>query len=254
MKVIAIARYPVKSMQGEQLQRTTLGPQGIEGDRRHAVVDASSGKALSAKTEGRLLEGEARIGDSGVEVRIPGSEWMAADSEETDAALSTWLGREVRLEAAEKQHERDYEMPFPGTVDGRIIEVPCPPGTFFDLAPVHVLTTASLRAMKTANPDASWAIPRFRPTLLVDAEGDEFIDDTWVGHHLHVGGAVLGVFMPTVRCAMTTRAQPAHGLERDIEMLKTVNHINSSNLGVYANVDTPGDVAAGDTVEVVTRS
>ena len=49
-------RYPVKSMPGERLVGgVPVGPHGIDGDRRRAVVDEVTGKVLSAKTVPRLL-------------------------------------------------------------------------------------------------------------------------------------------------------------------------------------------------------
>jgi uncharacterized protein len=48
---------------------------------------------------------------------------------------------------------------------------------------------------------------------------------------------------------MTTRAQPG-GLERDLDIVKTINHDHQSNLGVYAAVTQPGAIAVGDAVEV----
>lgn len=253
MRVIAIARYPVKSFQGEALSTAHLAAQGIDGDRRWGVVDGATEKVVSAKTEARLLEGEARTTAGEVEVRMPGTEWLKAGDPAVDDALSSWLGRPMRLERAETNHERDYKMPFPGTVDGREIEVPCPPGTFFDLAPVHVLTQASLRMMDASAPASTWSVARFRPTLVVEADGEGFVEDAWVGHHIHVGEAILNVFMPTVRCAMTTRAQPMHGLERDVEVVKAINHENSSNLGVYAGVERAGNVAIGDDLHLEKR-
>jgi uncharacterized protein YcbX len=43
MEVTEIWRYPVKSMLGDQVDHATVGPGGIQGDRRWAVVDAESG-------------------------------------------------------------------------------------------------------------------------------------------------------------------------------------------------------------------
>ena len=47
-------RFPVKSFGGERVRRAFLGPFGILGDRRHAVVDAE-GNALTARRAHALL-------------------------------------------------------------------------------------------------------------------------------------------------------------------------------------------------------
>jgi uncharacterized protein YcbX len=129
-----------------------------------------------------------------------------------------------------------------------VIELPCPPGTFFDAAPVHLLTTASLRTMAARRRESVWHPRRFRPTLLVEAESDTFVEDEWIGQTVVVGGAELTVFAPTVRCRMTVHAQP--GLARDLDVTKAVTAEHDGNLGVYAVVKTPGRVRVGDAVRV----
>ena len=39
-----------------------------------------------------------------------------------------------------------------------------PPGTYVDAYPLHLLTTAALRAMTRLNPTGSWDVRRFRRT------------------------------------------------------------------------------------------
>jgi len=123
---------------------------------------------------------------------------------------------------------------------------PCPEGTFFDLAAVHVLTIASLRAAAQLHPEGAWEVDRFRPTVLVDADGDGFLEDEWVGGRLRFGTVEISVDMPTIRCVMTTRAQG--DLPRDLDIVKTVNHHHDGNLGIYCSMATPGEAAVGDEV------
>src|SRR5947207_13214824 len=47
--VVGLWRYPVKSMMGEELNAVELTKRGLVGDRRFAVVDASTGKVAGAK-------------------------------------------------------------------------------------------------------------------------------------------------------------------------------------------------------------
>jgi hypothetical protein len=79
-----------------------------------------------------------------------------------------------------------------------------------------------------------------------DADGEGFPEDAWIGSTVGVGTAEVTVVAPTVRCVMTTRAQP--GLERDLDIVKAVNRDHESNLGVYGVVSRPGSVAVGDAV------
>ena len=48
--VAELWRFPVKSMKGEQLQEVTVTEQGVLGDRVYALIDAETGKVVSAKS------------------------------------------------------------------------------------------------------------------------------------------------------------------------------------------------------------
>lgn len=45
----AIMRFPVKSLLGENLDECAITLEGLDGDRTHALVDATTGKIASAK-------------------------------------------------------------------------------------------------------------------------------------------------------------------------------------------------------------
>lgn len=248
-RVVALWRHPVKSMQGEAIDRGDLGTSGLPFDRRWGVVDVETGKVLSAKREGKLLMAAARLAGETPEVCLPQGGWTPIDSPGLDDALSEWLGRPVALRAADDAVPASYQMHVDATDDASpIVELPCPPGTFFDALPVHLLSTASLRAMQPHHPGGEWDVRRFRPTMLIDVDdADGFPEDGWIGSAVRVGGAEVTVIAPTVRCVMTTRAQP--GLDRDLDVVKAVNREHQSNLGVYAVVSRPGPVALGDPVE-----
>src|SRR6266850_4160311 len=47
--VASLWRYPVKSMQGEELTASEVTERGLLGDRAYALVDRSDGKAATAK-------------------------------------------------------------------------------------------------------------------------------------------------------------------------------------------------------------
>jgi uncharacterized protein YcbX len=48
-RVASLWRYPVKSMQGEELNATGISRRGLVGDRAYALVDQNDGKVASAK-------------------------------------------------------------------------------------------------------------------------------------------------------------------------------------------------------------
>jgi hypothetical protein len=131
------------------------------------------------------------------------------------------------------------------------------PGTFQDVAPVTILTTASLRAARRLHSHGDWDPRRFRMTILIDTDEECFVENEWVGRTLTVGAVRISVFAPTPRCVMVTLAQP--GLDADREVLKTVARHNRAEvpgagmfacLGAYASVDLGGTIRVGDNVEL----
>jgi hypothetical protein len=124
-----------------------------------------------------------------------------------------------------------------------------PPGTFVDLAPVHVLTTTSLATIGAEVGD-DLDVRRFRPNVLVtlDNPDDELPESQWVGGHLAIGGVVLDVAMPTIRCVVPSRAQP--GLEVNRQITRAVAARAQRCLGVYCGVNSGGSVRVGDDVAV----
>lgn len=247
--VIKLGRYPFKSFQGEAPDAVDIDQSGVPGDRRWAVVDPATGKALSAKRVPPLLDAAALTTADGVEVTLPdGSRYLCGDPA-LEKAVSTWLDRDVRIEQADPAAPRSYEFNVSSEDESSpIVDINCPPGTFLDLAAVHVLTTASLRAMAERHPEGQWVPSRFRPTIVVEDDGDGFVEDAWVGRPVTVGTAVLQPFMPTVRCAMVTR--PQQGLPRDLDIAKTINREHGGSLGVYCVVAQPGRVELGDSLTV----
>jgi uncharacterized protein YcbX len=250
MRVIGLGRYPVKSFQGETLDAAEIDMAGLAGDRRWALVDQDSGKVLSAKREARLLHGAATTNTTGgVDIKLPDGTSGQAGDRALDEAARRWLERDVRFEQPDPAVARSYELNVNSEDESSALtEFGCPPGTFLDIAAVHVLTTASLRAAAARYPEGRWELPRFRPTIVVDGPGDEFIEDGWVGRAVRVGTVVLTPFMPTVRCTMITRAQL--DLPRDLDIAKTVNREHGGSLGVYCAVAEPGRVAVGDDLTV----
>ena len=85
-----------------------------------------------------------------------------------------------------------------------------PPGTFVDLAPVHVLTTTSLAAIGAEVGD-DIDVRRFRPNvvLALDNPDDDLPESQCVGSHIVLDEVTLKVSMPTVRCVVPSRTTKA---------------------------------------------
>ncbi|MGO9559177.1 MAG: MOSC domain-containing protein [Acidimicrobiales bacterium] len=249
-RIESVYRYPVKSMGGECPPEIMVEEGHVLGDRQWAVVDAGTGFTLSAKRHGVLLEASARTGDNGeVVVTLPSGVEVEAGEPSANATVSQWLDREVEL-----RQPGSGNLPFELLADAldeasEVIAFSTPPTHFADFADVHLLTRASLRAAHDLYPGGDWDVRRFRPTALIEAEGEDFAEDAWVGSRVQLGSqAVVEVFMPAVRCSLPPRAQP--GLRKDMSISTTLRDHHNFSLGVYCAIRSHGFVRPGDEVVV----
>lgn len=274
--VQSLWRYPVKSMLGEELESCDVTERGLSGDRAYALVDAEDGKVASAKNPrkwARLFECRAAFaGDrGGVQIALPDGTTMAADDPNAAAVLSRLFGRTARLETTASASPVLEELWLEGSPDGRAVTDEAiaggsPPGTFFDYAVVHVVTTATLDRLSELYPPGRFDTRRFRPNVVVSlAKGESgFVENGWVGRTLAIGESVrLAVTDPCPRCVMTTLAQ--EDLPADAGILRTAARHNSlvggeargpegtypASVGVYARVVHGGLVRRGDPVGFV---
>jgi uncharacterized protein len=224
-RVRSLHRYPVKSLSGETLYRAAVDRRGLVGDRAWAVRDPD-GKLGSGKSSRRFrrMEGLLRLvaeydGDVPV-IGLEDGTTYRGDDPAVHEALSAYVGRPVTL-------SREADV------------------SHFDDGPVHLLTSASLRRLETAH-GAPVEASHFRPNLVLDSDAAAgFLEDAWVGRRLAVGSdLVLDIRATMPRCVMVTL--PQQGLPGDAELLRTTTDANQGDLGVVADVVTPGVVEIGD--------
>jgi len=252
VQLVAVWCHPVKSLQGEQPAAAVVEDSGLRGDRRWGIRDETSGMILTGRREPRLLDATASLGqDDQPEIVLPDGAILRGVGHATDAALTDWLGRPVGLVAAAGAPGGHAESFADATDDtSAAVEWTMPPGRFVDALPLLLLTTASLRAGAAVHPDGNWDVRRFRPNLLIDTEADGWVEDEWCGQTVRVGDVELLPQQPCARCTMVTRRQP--GLERDLDIYKTVARYHAGTLGVWATVRTPGTIRTGDPVQLIT--
>lgn len=263
--VVALWRYPVKSMMGEELNAADITQRGLLGDRAYALVDRSNGKVVSAKNPrkwSKLFDFRAafvdppRSGEKIPPVRITLPNGTMATSGQSDLAqiLSAVLGREVTLAttAPEAPSLEEYWPDLDGLAHRETVtDESMPAGTFFDLAVIHVLTTATIDRLRELYPQGRFEVRRFRPNIVVEAGSGEtgFVENDWIGHTLAVGKDVrLSITGPCPRCVMTTL--PQGDLPRDPGILRTAAQHNQVNVGVYAMVVRGGMIRRGDPVRL----
>ncbi len=292
MTVGELHRFPVKSMRGERLDSCHLGASGLVGDRAYALVDDADGRVASAKNPRKwagLLDCAARFVDEPAPgeptppavIELPDGSATRTDDPDCHALLSKLLGRSVRVvEAADSGSGNTFEEMWPDieglapdefitstTVEHEesgepVSAIPvglmAPAGTFFDLSVIHLLTAPTLRHLSGQDAEATFDTRRYRPNVLVEAPGDELLENAWVGQRVALGpDAAITVSLPTMRCVMTTLAQEE--LPRDRRTLQVIARTNRLEIpglgtwacaGVYADLAQEGTVRVGDTVTV----
>jgi uncharacterized protein YcbX len=290
-KVVGLNRYPVKSMLGEVLDEVDMTTMGIVGDRAFAVVDVSTGKVASAKHPAkwsRLLQVEAAFVDvvregaavPPVTMTFPDGTVARSDDADINDVLSTYLGRDVVL-ADTCPEGPTFEEVWPSDVEGLAPEefisstsstkttegdaisdlalaMAAPPGTFFDLSTLHLMTTSTLAALRAAGPEADFDVRRYRPNVLVETSDEGFVENVWVAATVAMGtSAAAHVDLPTMRCVMTTLAQRDIAADRQtLRVVSKANRLEIAGLGVwacagvYASITEAGRVQLGDPVTI----
>jgi uncharacterized protein YcbX len=268
----AIMRYPVKSLLGETLNECAITLEGIDGDRTHALVDATTGKIASAKQPNlwrHLLAYTAASSPTSIMISDAEGNRIPHVDPDFGEKLSKLLGREVRLidvrpAGIELNRARPDEVMSQGldatvTQDVLAIAGAAPVGGFFDFAPLHLMTTASLDAIRAAASNGSIRADRYRPNLVIETlPSMAFAENHWVGRQIRIGDSVrIEVIAPTPRCAVPMLA---HGsLPYCREAVAEVNKLNQVEfpmlgpgtfpcLGAYATVLAAGPVRCGDQV------
>ena len=224
-----LARYPVKSMQGEALLSAALTLQGFAEDRRYAFVQTASRSSFpwfTARELPELLYYRTSVENPGtpevaVKVATAHGENWPIESDDLRRGLEARSGKSLFL-------LRDYRGSY-------------------DVAPVSLISrqTVGRIAEESGTKENSW---RFRPNLLIDLKGAGPFDELqWVGKTLRIGNAArIAVSEVDQRCVMIT-LDPATG-QSSPEILKCVVQNHGKSAGIYATVLTPGEVRVGDAI------
>jgi uncharacterized protein YcbX len=279
-------RYPAKSMVGESLPRVAVTDAGVVGDRGWAVRDEVRGGIRGAKKISQLMRLSARylseptgsLPPPDIEIGLPGGTTVLSSAEDVNARLTAALDHEVTLWPLQPADNLDhYRRGAPDSDDalaelrgmfGRTDEEPLPdlsglplevlaefespPGTYYDVYPLHLMTTASLRSLERLTPGSRADVRRFRPNVLISTPDDPdnpFPEEAWAGRKVACGDAVFEVVSACPRCVMITHE--VDDLPKDRALLRTVIRHARQNLGVYATVVTPGEITVGDEVRLI---
>ncbi len=207
--------FPVKSMRGERIEQGEFTDRGLVGDRAYALIDAETGKVVSAKSvrlfpdlfgcqaafvEPPRLDGELPP----VRITLPDGRSVTSESSDADRVLSAFFRRDVTLARAAPddftidQYHPDVEGADPAGHRDTVVEqklgsaffaeagLPSPVsvGSFFDLFPISVLTTSTLDQLSEFQPGSRFDERRFRMNVIVGTEEAGFVENDWIGHEL----------------------------------------------------------------------
>ncbi len=229
-RVAALWRYPVKSMAAEGLEEVEVSWHGLAGDRRWAFVRDGLVRShfpwMTIRERPQMWHYRPRFTDpqrpedSPTLVATPAGEELDV----ADPALAEQLGNGVTL-----------------IKQGR--------GSF-DEMPLSLLSAQSVASLAQLTGEDLGA-DRFRPNLLVDAGGEGFPEEEWVGAVLAVGELLMRVDQRDPRCVIVN-IDPVT-MRRDASILRTLARARDACIGVYGSTVRPGRVAIGDPVCIVRR-
>lgn len=259
-RIVEIRRFPVKSMLGELLESAEVTERGLVGDRAFALIDVETGKVVSAKNPKRwptMFELHAEYRGASARVVAPDGTTLDTDDPEFESKISAIVGRPVALsraaeaEAAPRKAGEGYWPDHEWLPDrDQTFDFELAPGTFFDAAALHFLTTATLDHLRTISPNSRFDVRRFRPNFLIETTDGStgFVENPWLGRTLAIGEVEARIILPCPRCVMTTL--PQEGLPKDPAVLRAAVQQNEGNVGVYAAVHRGGRVRPGDEVRI----
>lgn len=249
----ALYRYPVKSMRGESLAASPVGPAGLPYDRTWMVAD-ENGRFVTGRTHPELVLVAARPGPGGVTLSAPGRDdlfvpddaftepcptivwgsefpaWRGATA--ADAWISAYLGTRLRF------------MWIGADTARRVKTAPDVPLTFADGFPLLLIGQASLDEL-SARLGRPLSMARFRPNLVV-AGAAPFAEDGW--KRIRIGGTTFRLAKPCERCVFTTVDPDTGHKALDQEPLRTLAKFRKAPDGVLFGQNV---IAEGETELVV---
>src|SRR4029077_2079118 len=210
MKVTEIWRYPVKTMAGEKLQRTRLGPLGIDGDRVVHVEDIQ-GRVITARSHPRFLGHKGTLGADGAPL-VDGRPWNSPEVAAETVDIAGPGAKLVRYDGAER----------------------------FDVLPLLVATDGAIAAFGHDH-------RRLRPNIVISGvEG--LAERDWPGSCLRIGKVLIGVQDLRLRCIMTSFDPDT--LAQDKDITRDIYRRFEGKLALNCFVVEGGEIAVGDEVRL----
>lgn len=268
MRITELNTYPLKSGRGISLSESLIAPEGLPGDRRLMLIDPSGqfitqrelpdiASIITQAEQGGYtlsMDGKGHVIASPSTKRIDATVWRstvdaAIANDDANAALSSWLGRDVKLAFFDETSRRSANIDWTGDDT---------PVTFADGYQILLTTTASLAALNkdmAANGEGEVGMERFRPNIVIDAD-EAWAEDRWAT--IEINGIRFDLVKPCTRCIMTSQDQQTGS--RDVPSpIKAMSRIRMSAdrrvpgvlFGWNLTPRGEGSIAVGDVLKVV---
>lgn len=249
--VTEIIIYPVKSLAGISLQSAKVEPEGLQHDRRWAIVDSASA-VLTAREYPELLQLQTKVNANGVQVTNPAGESIeipfdptvndnqptknqvkpetlsifkdSVDGCEIDALLNTffsdYLGRSCRLMGTSPTSHRPVAARHGGKPGDYV--------GFADSCPLLLTNTASLTELNTHITDKlkkeglaqnEILMRQFRPNIVIQGSGP-YTEESW--SQLQINQFQFDVAQLCKRCNLATTHPDNSQLHPKQEPLRTL--------------------------------
>ncbi|TNE79010.1 MAG: MOSC domain-containing protein [Gammaproteobacteria bacterium] len=283
-----IWRFPVKSMFGERVSAAQIESAGFADDRTWAIRDDETGEIATGRRIPSLMMLKARYlteprtgfgpaAQSRIEIEFPDGRCISSDDPYASAILSMYTGKRVSLiQRPAARDKKPYRLAQPMSpsevryvlgmkaddpdpdfssfslkVLATLSRYATPPGAFYDVYPLHFITTAALDTMNAIYPEGNFCPERYRPSFVIETLPDlnGIVENEWRGRDLRIGDAIIRCNHPTIRCSMPGTAQP--GIHKDLKVPLTVMEHAGQHLGAYATPRNEAQIRVGDSVELV---
>jgi uncharacterized protein len=252
--VVRINVTPVKAMALSHPNEVELGDVGVAQDRLFYLVD-DEGRLFGGTRFGPLQTIRPSYDPDREHLSLTFPDGSVAEGDAaafTDGLITDFYRRPVRAHVVPGPWTEALSG-FVGT-PVRLARTD-QPGEGIDVYHVTLVSNASVAELAAQGRyDGDLDAARFRMTFELDG-ADAHEEDTWAGRRVRIGKALIRIYGPVPRCAVTTQS-PQTGL-KDFDTLKTIvsyrplmNDEKGIPFGMYAEVEHSGRVRVGDRVEV----
>jgi uncharacterized protein YcbX len=239
---------PVKGLGLQHPEEVALTDAGVEENRRFYLI--SGGRMYNGKDCGRLVSIRPVLEGDRLALHLPDGDVVEGEIDLGEAVTTNFWGRAVDGHVV--------EGPWSGALsefagDALQLVRTDEPGTGSD---VNVGTLVGRGSCEWLGLEMGALVDPRRFRMLLELDGlDAHEEDAWADRAVRAGEAALFVRGPVPRCVVTTQ-DPDTGRAnldtlRGIKDYRGLRNGKAIDFGVYFDVQQPGRVRVGDTVELI---